>query len=82
MKILGRPVAYTTTDNNLKNLNTLLEIFRYNDESAHNSDLAEEASITGEAFEILYMDSDAKFENPVVEDVQLATGQERHPPAT
>lgn len=58
---LGRPVAYTTTENNLKKLDMLLEIFRYNDESAHNLDLAEEASITGEAFEILYMDTDAKI---------------------
>jgi len=38
-----------------------LEIFRYNDESAHNLGLAEEASIIGESFEILYMDSDAQI---------------------
>ena len=37
----------------------MFEIFCYNDESAHNSELAEEASITGESFEILYMDADA-----------------------
>lgn len=58
---LGKPVAYATTDKNLKKLDVLLEIFKYNDESAHNLELAEEASITGEAFEILYMDSDAKI---------------------
>lgn len=58
---LGRPVAYTTTEENQEKLNTLLGIFRYNDESAHNMELAEEASITGESFEILYMDADAKI---------------------
>ena len=56
---LGRPIAYTTTEENQEKLNTLLDIFRYNDESAHNLELAEETSITGEGFEILYMDSDA-----------------------
>ena len=32
---LGRPVAYTTTDKNLKKLDTLLEIFIYNDNQIH-----------------------------------------------
>lgn len=58
---LGRPIAYTTTENNQEKLNPLLEIFRYNDEAAHNLELAEEASITGESFEILYMDNDANI---------------------
>ena len=56
---LGRPVAYTTKAENQEKLDGLLEIFRYNDESAHNLELAEEASITGESYEILYTDSDA-----------------------
>lgn len=58
---LGRPIAYTTTDENQEKLNRLLDIFRYNDESAHNLELAEEASITGESFEILYTDADAEI---------------------
>ena len=58
---LGRPVAYTTTAENQNKLDKLLEIFRYNDESAHNLELAEEASITGSSFEILYIDSDAQI---------------------
>ena len=58
---LGRPIAYTTTEDNQEKLNSLLEIFKYNDESAHNLELAEEASITGESFEILYMDNDANI---------------------
>lgn len=58
---LGRPIAYTTTEDNQEKLNMLLNIFKYNDESAHNLELAEEASITGECFEILYMDNDANI---------------------
>ena len=58
---LGRPVSYTTTKNNQEKLNILLDIFKYNDESAHNLELAEESSITGESFEILYMDNDANI---------------------
>ena len=58
---LGRPIAYTTTEENQEKLDMLLEIFKYNDESAHNLELAEEASITGESFEILYMDNDANI---------------------
>ena len=58
---LGRPVAYTTTAENQDKLDKLLEIFRYNDESAHNLELAEESSITGSSFEILYIDSDAQI---------------------
>ena len=70
---LGRPVAYTTLAGNQDKLDTLLEIFRYNDESAHNLELAEEASITGESFEILYMDSDAaiRFKSIPSEEVIL-----------
>lgn len=58
---IGQPVTYKTYSENQKNLDTLLEIFKYNDESAHNLELAEEASITGEAYEFLYLDGDAKI---------------------
>lgn len=58
---LGRPIAYTTTAENQAKLDELLEIFKYNDESAHNLELAEESSITGESYEILYVDSDAEI---------------------
>ena len=58
---LGRPIAYTTTAENQDKLDKLLEIFKYNDESAHNLELAEESSITGESYEILYVDSDAEI---------------------
>ena len=58
---IGKPVAYTTQESEQSKLDNLLEVFRYNDESAHNLELAEEASITGESYEILYVDSDAEI---------------------
>ena len=58
---IGKPVAYTTQEKSQGKLDILLEIFRYNDESAHNLELAEEASITGVSYEILYTDADAEI---------------------
>ena len=58
---IGQPVAYQADAGKEKDLNKLLEIFKYNDESAHNLQLATEISITGEAYEILYMDGDANI---------------------
>lgn len=58
---LGQPVSYKTTTEHESELKTLLEIFRYNDEAAHNVELAEEASITGEAFEFLYVDGESNI---------------------
>mgnify|MGYP002626116200 CR=1 FL=1 len=58
---IGQPVTYKTASENEHELAPLLEIFKYNDEAAHNLELAEEASITGEAFEFLYLDSDAEI---------------------
>lgn len=57
---LGQPVAYSSVSENQEEVDALLEVFKYNDEAAHNLELAEEASITGEAYELLYMDGDAK----------------------
>lgn len=58
---LGQPIAYKSIREDEKELETLLEIFKYNDEAAHNLSLAEESSITGEAYEILYTDADANI---------------------
>ena len=58
---LGNPVTYKTVGKNEHELATLLEIFKYNDEAAHNLSLAEESSITGEAYEVLYTDKDANI---------------------
>ena len=40
----------------MKRLKKINEIFKYNDESAHNMELAETASICGCAYELLYLD--------------------------
>ena len=58
---IGQPVTYKTFSENQPALDSLLEIFKYNDEQAHNLNLAEESSITGTAFEILYLDGDAQI---------------------
>ena len=56
--LLGKPVAYATEDKNL--LETITDIFRYNDESDNNTTLAKMASIYGYAYEIMYLDKNAK----------------------
>lgn len=58
---LGKPVTYATSSEKADELKILLDIYNYNDETAHNLELAEEASITGEAFEVLYLDGDANI---------------------
>lgn len=58
---IGQPVTYTAISKDEHELAPLLEIFKYNDEAAHNLDLAEEASITGVAYEFLYLDGAAKI---------------------
>lgn len=58
---MGTPISYKTTSEHEAELATLLEIFRYNDEAAHNLTLAEEESITGTAYEVLYIDADANI---------------------
>lgn len=58
---LGQPVAYKTSSGNDEALDVLLDVFSYNDEQAHNLELAEEASIKGEAYELLYTDEDAQI---------------------
>lgn len=58
---IGQPVAYQAAAGKEKELDILLEIFKYNDEAAHNLQLATELSITGESYEILYMDADANI---------------------
>ena len=56
--LLGKPVAYTTEDKNL--LETMTDIFRYNDEADNNTTLAKMASIYGYAYEIMYLDKNAR----------------------
>lgn len=58
---IGQPVSYKASPGKEKDLSILLDIFKYNDESAHNLQLATELSITGSAYEIIYTDSDANL---------------------
>lgn len=58
---IGQPITYKTSTEHEKELDALLEIFKYNDEQAHNVELAEEASVTGESYEFLYLDGDANI---------------------
>ena len=55
---LGKPVTYSTEDNKL--LESLTDIFRYNDEADNNTTLAKMASMYGYAYEIMYIDKWAK----------------------
>lgn len=72
---IGQPVTYKTSAENQADLEVLLDIFRYNDEQAHNLELAQESSITGESYEFLYIDSDAEIRMATVpsEEIILVT---------
>lgn len=56
---IGQPVSYTSQ--NKKALKALNDVFKYNDEAAHNTDIAETASIKGRAYELLYLDEDTRI---------------------
>lgn len=58
---MGQPVAYTSLNEDEKELQILQEVFKYNDEAAHNMRLAGEMSVAGESYEVLYTDSDAQI---------------------
>lgn len=53
---MGEPVSYTSEDSKL--LGEITQIMTYNDEAAENAELATDASITGAAYELLYIDED------------------------
>lgn len=56
---LGKPVSYKSDNENL--LNKINEAFTYNDEADENTTLAQEASICGYAYEVMYTDADAQL---------------------
>lgn len=56
---VGQPVVYNS-DNEVF-LQTLQDIFDYNDEQDHNMELAKQCSICGNCFEMLYIDEDSKI---------------------
>ena len=66
---LGKPVTYQTEDNKL--LESLTDIFRYNDEADNNTTLAKMASIYGYAYEIMYIDKWAKPRFKAVNPAEL-----------
>ena len=57
---LGNPVAYSnaSNDDGITLLNPLQEIYKDNDEQAHNTKVSKEASITGVGYELVYLDDD------------------------
>lgn len=56
--LLGKPIAYATEDKKL--LEEITDIFKYNDEADNNTTLAKMASIYGYAYEIMYLDKNAR----------------------
>lgn len=55
---MGEPIAYQSDNNAF--LTAVKQTFKYNDEQAENTDLAKDASICGEAYELLYIDEDGE----------------------
>lgn len=68
---MGVPVTYSS--DNEKLIERLLEVFKYNDEADHNVELAKLASIKGMAYELLYLDDDAKVRFFVVDPAEMFT---------
>lgn len=55
---VGKPIIYSSQDEEF--LEQLQEVFDYNDEQDHNTELAKMGSIYGSGFEMLYIDEDSK----------------------
>ena len=53
---LGQPVVYSSE--NEEYLQTIQDIFDYNDEQDHNTELGKQCSIKGDCFEMVYLDED------------------------
>ena len=58
---MGQPVAYSSVSGDAEAVKDLQDVFRYNDEAAGNLQLAGESSVTGAAYEVLYLDADAEI---------------------
>ncbi|MDD3001759.1 MAG: phage portal protein [Candidatus Riflebacteria bacterium] len=57
--LLGNPVTYSSTDEKL--METLQDIFNYNDEQDENSELTRQAGTYGRGQEIIYLDEDTNI---------------------
>ena len=59
---MGQPVVYSADgDENDSYVDTLKDIFDYNNEQDHNAELAKGQSIAGVDYELLYLDEEAKI---------------------
>ena len=67
---IGQPITYKSMTNE-KGLEALIDIYKYNDEAAHNVELAEESSVAGEAYEFLYLDGDANIRMATVPSEEI-----------
>ena len=56
---LGQPVVYSSE--NEEYLQTIQDIFDYNDEQDHNTELGKQCSIKGDCFEMVYLDEDGRI---------------------
>ena len=56
---LGQPVVYSSE--NEEYLQTIQDIFDYNDEQDHNTELGKQCSIEGDCFEMVYLDEDGRI---------------------
>lgn len=56
---IGQPVAYSS--DNEEYLQKIQDIFDYNDEQDHNSELEKQCSIKGDCFEMLYLDEEGNI---------------------
>lgn len=56
---LGQPVVYSSE--NEEYLQILQDIFDYNDEQDHNTELGKQCSIKGDCFEMVYLDEDGRI---------------------
>lgn len=75
---VGKPIVYSSQNEEL--MGCLQGIFDYNDEQAHNAELAKCCSIGGGCFEMLYLDEEANIrfaKVPVWQGIMIcATGEE------
>ena len=56
---MGKPVTYSTIEEEDEMKDAIQDILDYNDEQVHNANLATTSSIMGTAFELLYIDEQA-----------------------
>ncbi len=56
---LGQPVVYSSE--NEEYLQAIQDIFDYNDEQDHNTELGKQCSIKGDCFEMVYLDEDGRI---------------------